>query len=510
MRCLRILLAEDDPAHQELLQRELTSHRPCVDVRIVATGAEFEKAVRNQRFDCVIVDYKLPDATADELLQAVSRDLRGTPALVVSSNETQQIAVASIRSGSVDFVPKTEAMRGHVLWDRVREATRKAQRRAAEQQRIERRQKELTHLADTDQLTGLPNRRYLDRQLASNAYERDRRREMSCIMMDIDHFKRINDVRGHAAGDVVLREIAELLGKGLSGGDVAIRWGGEEFVIFQSSTNLGEAWIWADEFRNRVAQIPFRTDGTDFGVTVSLGVVSFPTAKMGHEMIDLADQAMYLAKNHGRDRVCTWPMVAVDHALTEAICGGWTSPAQQRLEFLTRCDDILGPTQKEHVTQHCLEVKQMGENLAEVMGLAQDELRQIQMAGLLHDVGKSVIPEELLAQREPLTKAQWAVMRQHPDHSADISLRLGIDQDTAACVRQHHRPWRGGSSVSVAAKVICVADALAAMMSDRAYRPARSAVEALAELRRGAGSQFDPAVVSAAHFVRPLFAGRAA
>ena len=407
-------------------------------------------------------------------------------------------------------MPKSEALRGHALWDRVREATRQAQRRATEQQRIERRQKELTHLADTDPLTGLPNRRYLDHQLQSNAYERDRRREMSCIMMDIDHFKRINDIRGHAAGDMVLREVAELVGKSLSGGDVAIRWGGEEFVVLQSSTNLGEAWIWADEFRNRVAQMSFRAGGTDFGVTVSLGVVSFPTAKMGYEMVDLADQAMYLAKNRGRDRVCTWPMVAVDHALTEATRGGGPSPAHQRLEFLARCEDILGPTQKEHVTQHCQEVKQMAENLAEVMGLAQDELRRIQMAGLLHDVGKSVIPEELLAQPEPLTKAQWAVMRQHPDHSADISLRLGTDQDTVACVRQHHRPWRGVSSVSVAAKVICVADALAAMMSDRAYRPARSAVEALAELRRGAGSQFDPAVVSAAHFVRPLFAGRAA
>jgi putative nucleotidyltransferase with HDIG domain len=309
---------------------------------------------------------------------------------------------------------------------------------------------------------------------------------------------------------MVLREIAELVAKSLSGGDVAMRWGGEEFVVLQSSTNLGEAWIWADEFRNRVAQIPFRTDGTDFGVAVSLGVVSFPTAKMGYEMIDLADQAMYLAKSRGRDRVCTWPMVAVDHALTEATRGGGPSPARQRLEFLARCEDILGPTQKEHVTQHCQEVKQMAENLAEVMGLAQDELRRIQMAGLLHDVGKSVIPEELLAQSEPLTKAQWAIMCQHPDHSADISLRLGIDQDTVACVRQHHRPWRGGSRVSVAAKVICVADALAAMMSERAYRPARSAVEALAELRRGAGSQFDPAVVSSAHFVRRLVAGKAA
>ena len=152
----------------------------------------------------------------------------------------------------------------------------------------------------------------------------------------------------------------------------------------------------------------------------------------------------------------------------------------------------------------------MGENLAKVMGLAQGELRRIQVAGLFHDVGKSVIPEEILAQREPLSKAHWAVMRQHPDHSADMSLRLGIDQDTVACVRQHHRLWRGVSGVSVAGNVLCVADALVAMMSDRAYRPARSAVEALAELRRGAGSQFDPAVVSAAHFVRPLFAGRAA
>ncbi len=510
MRCLKVLLAEDDPAHQELLECALTSQRPCVDVRVVATGAEFKKAVRNQQFDCVIIDYQLPDVTADELLNAVSRDLHGTPALVVSSNEAQHVAVASSRSGCVDFVPKAEALQGHVLWDRVREATRKAQSRATEQQKIERRQKELAHLADTDQLTGLPNRRYLDHQLASNAYERDRRREMSCIMMDIDHFKEVNDIHGHVAGDMVLREVAELVGKGLSGGDVAIRWGGEEFVVFQSSTNLGEAWIWADEFRNRVAHASFHTDRTDFGVTVSLGAVSFPTAKMGYDMVDLADQAMYLAKNRGRDRVCTWPMVAVDHALTEATYGGWPSPAHQRLEFLAHCEDILGPTQKEHVTHHCQEVKQVAENLAEVMGLSQGELRRIQMAGLLHDIGKSVIPEELLAQPEPLTKAQWAVMRQHPDQSAEISLRLGADQDTVACVRQHHRPWRGGSIISVAAKVICVADALAAMMSDRAYRPARSVVEALAELRRGAGSQFDPAVVSAAHFVRPLFVARAA
>ena len=507
---LRILLAEDDPAHQELLRRALTAHRSCADVQVVATGAEFEQAVRDQRFDCVIVDHQLPDATADQLLQAVRRDLRGTPVLVVSSNETQQVAVSSIRSGSVDFVPKSVALRGRGLWDRVRVAIREAHGRATEHQKIERRQKELSHLANTDSLTGLLNRRYLDHQLQSNAYQRDRRCEMSCIMMDIDHFKQINDARGHAAGDRVLQGVAGQLRQSLSGGDAAMRWGGEEFVILQSSTNLAQAWIWADHLRNRVAQMPFRAEGTDFGLTVSLGVVSFPTAKMGYQMIDLADRAMYLAKNRGRDRVCTWPMVAVDQALTEATHRGQPGPVRQRLEFLARCQDLLGPTQKEHVTTHCQEVQRIAVEMAQVMGLPEDEVRRIQVAGLLHDVGKSVIPEELLAQREPLTEAQWAVIGQYPEHSADISLRMGTDQDTVACVRQHHRPWRGVPAVSTATKVICVADALEAMMSDRPYRPARHPVEALAELRLEAGSKFDPAVVSAAHFVRSLFAARTA
>jgi len=509
-RSLRILLAEDDPAHQELLQRALTAHRCCADVRVVATGAEFEKAVHDQRFDCVIVDHQLPDVTADELLHAVRRDLRGTPALVVSSNETLHVAVSSIRSGSVDFVPKSEALRGHGLWDRVRVAIRDAHGKATERRKIERRQKELSQLANTDALTGLLNRRYLDRQLQSSAYERDRRCEMSCIMMDIDHFKEINDARGHAAGDRVLREVAAQLGRSLSGGDAAVRWGGEEFVILRSSTHLGDAWVWADDLRNRVARMAFHADGADFGVTVSLGVVSFPTATMGYEMVDRADRAMYLAKNRGRDRVCTWPMVAVDHALTEAAHRAGPDPVRQRLEFLARCEGLLGPTQREHVITHCQDVERLAVEMAQVMGLPEDEQRRIQVAGLLHDVGKSVIPEELLAQREPLTLAQWTVVDQYPDHSAEISLRMGTDPDTVTCVRQHHRPWRGVPAVSTATKVICVADALAAMMSDRAYRPARHAVEALDELRLGAGSKFDPAVVSAAHFVRSLFAARTA
>lgn len=510
MRPLRILVAEDDPAHQELLQRVLTAHRPCVDVRVVESGAEFEKAVHDQRFDCVVIDYHLPDARADELLQAAKSDLRGCPVIVASSNQTQQAAISSIRSGSVDFVPKAEALHGRTLWDRVRKATQETHRRKTEQQKIERRQKELTRQADTDELTGLYNRRYLDRQLQANSYERDRRRDMSCILMDIDHFKKTNDVHGHAAGDTVLKEISELLRKSLSGGDVAIRWGGEEFVILQGSTDLSEAWIWAEELRSRIAQLSFRTNGTEFNTTVSLGVVSFPTCKMGREMIGLADRAMYLAKSQGRNRVCTWPMVAVDRALTKAMRCGASDPVRRRRKFLACCEDVLGPTQIEHLTSHCEEVAKIAVKLAQVMALPRSELGRIQVGGLLHDLGKSMIPEELLAQPEPLTKAQWTVMGRHPDYSADMSLRLGADQDTAACIRYHHLPWRHVYVGSSAAKVLCVADALAAMMAERAYRPARSAAEALAEVMRGAASQFDLTVASTAQSIEPFLASRAA
>ena len=514
MRPLRILLAEDDPSHRELLKQALTADRPAVDVRAVATGDEFISALRRGRFDCAVVDYRLPDINADELLRTVEKDLHGCPALVVSSSGTQQAAISSIRSGSVDFVPKTEALESNGLWRRVEVAMRRTERKRAERQRIDRRQGQLARLAETDQLTGLYNRRYLDRQLQAKSYERDRRRKMSCIMLDIDHFKRINDTYGHKVGDALLKDIAEMARTGLSGGDVALRWGGDEFLVLRGSTELCEAWIWSEGLRSRIEHEQFRVGRKDYSVTVSMGIANFPTPKMGLEMIELADQAMYLAKRQGRSRVCTWPMVAVDRALTEIERNGPAGAARRRVALITACDGILGPTQKQQLWHHCRTVGAVVGRLGQVMGMHENNLEAVQLAGLLHDLGKSVIPEDLLAQRESLTKQQWALIRGHSDVGAGIALRLGAAREVAACVRDHHRPYSQayatGSFVGLGARLICAADAMAAMTEQRPYRPARSHKEALAELKRASGLQFDPAVVAAADAIGPLIPAKAA
>ena len=514
MRPARIILAEDEREHQELLREALTAERPLVDVHVVATGRELRKALQRQRFDCAVVDFKLPDINADELLEATKKDLHGCPALVISSSEAQGVAVSSIRSGSVDFVPKTEALQGDTLWKRVEVAIRKTERSRVERRAIDRRQGQLARAAETDQLTGLYNRRYLDRQLQSHAYQRDRRRTMSCIMMDIDHFKEVNDIHGHAVGDALLKDIVQMARPTLSGGDAALRWGGDEFLILRPSTDLCEAWVWSEQLKSRIGKQVFRVGRKDHTVTVSMGVVNFPTSKMGQEMIGLADQAMYLAKRQGRGRVCTWPMVAVDQALMKFQRNGPPDLARRRIEFLSSCDGILGPTQKRHIWHHCDAVGCLAEELGKVMGLPEEKREAVRLGGLLHDLGKSVIPEELLARQAPLMKEQRAIIRGHSDIGADMSLRLGASREEAACIRNHHRPYpqayTKGSFVGLGARLIGVADALEAMTEERPYRPARSREEALAELTRVSGTQFDPAVVAAAHTIKPLGSSAAA
>ncbi len=508
MQPVRILLVEDDPAHQNLLKQALVTNRPFVDVCVVSTGDEFRKAIQRQRFDCALVDYKLPDINGDELLRAVENDLHGCPALVISSSETQQVAVSSIRSGSLDFIPKTEALEGDMLWQRIQVAIRKTGKKRAEQRKIERRQGQLARLAETDQLTGLYNRRYLDRQLQDGTYQRDRRRKMSCIMLDIDHFKEINDIYGHAVGDTLLKDIAETVRTSLSGGDAALRWGGDEFLILHSSTGLCEAWVWSRGLKNHIEHRSFRAGRKDIDVTVSVGIINFPTTKMGQEMIDLTDQAMYLAKRQGRNRICTWPMVAVEQAMVKIQRDGPDDPARRRIEFLASCDGIFGPTQKQQLWDHCKTVGAVVNKLGQVMDIPKKNLETFQLAGLFHDLGKSVIPEDLLAQQAPLTKQQWPVINSHSDFGADMALQLGTVREVAACIRDHHRPYSQAyatdSFVRLGARIICAADALTAMTEERPYRPARSHEEALAELTRGSGAQFDPQVVAAAHTIEPL------
>ena len=172
---------------------------------------------------------------------------------------------------------------------------------------LSRYQRRLEEMAATDKLSGLLNRQaftiLMDRLMAEHSRQP---RPLSILLLDVDHFKSVNDLHGHAAGDRVLRRVAELLRQDLRQSDIAVRWGGEEFLVVLDNCDLAEAQRIAEKIRERIAQERLDIDGTHFAVTISVGVSQFSGDEFPEQTISRADAGLYQAKNNGRNRVYVW------------------------------------------------------------------------------------------------------------------------------------------------------------------------------------------------------------
>ena len=166
----------------------------------------------------------------------------------------------------------------------------------------------LTKTATTDGLTGLSNRRAFLERLSLDLSRLDGRHPCGVVMLDIDHFKSVNDTYGHPFGDEVLRGVASVLGKGVRKGDTAGRYGGEEFVLYLHMADTERAREGAERFRRMIRQIRFAHAGKEIAVTASFGVACAPHHGIGvEELLKCADEALYLSKKRGRDRVTVYP-----------------------------------------------------------------------------------------------------------------------------------------------------------------------------------------------------------
>jgi len=186
----------------------------------------------------------------------------------------------------------------------AREITRLMQLGISHVERLESLKKD----AATDGLTGLANRKAFLERLAVDLSRLDGRHPCGVVLLDIDHFKRVNDTYGHPFGDVVLRDVASVLRKGVRRGDTAGRYGGEEFVLYFHMANAEQAREGAERFRRRIRQIRFAHEGKEIGVTASFGVACAPHHGIGVDaLLKHADEALYLSKQRGRDRVTVYP-----------------------------------------------------------------------------------------------------------------------------------------------------------------------------------------------------------
>jgi diguanylate cyclase (GGDEF)-like protein len=350
-------------------------------------------------------------------------------------------------------------------------------------------------LALTDPLTGLGNHRHfherLERELAGAQAEG---RQLSLCLVDLDDFKQINDRHGHPTGDQVLAHIASKLRQG----GEAYRLGGDEFALLFSGSEA-EALLAAQSILARVSADDVDQVGS---VTLSVGIATAAESPITRaELVRRADGALYWAKEYGKNQVRAWRPDVVELAELKRLVDGSDRAARYRAAAsLARVVDARDA----YTNGHSERVAELSARLAERLELDEEQVELTRLAGSLHDLGKLGIPEEILRKPGPLTQTERRTLERHPLIGYRMLESLEVDP-VADWVLRHHERWDGGGypsgmpaeRIPLSARIIFVADAYDAMISERVYRARLTEEEALVELQRCSGTQFDPAVVAA-------------
>jgi diguanylate cyclase (GGDEF)-like protein len=327
--------------------------------------------------------------------------------------------------------------------------------------------------AVTDALTGLGNRRAMQAMLGVALADEESSAPAIFVMFDLDGFKAYNDRFGHLAGDTLLGHLGHRLQAAVSCAGTAYRPGGDEFCVLlrRDLTNV-ETYI-------SEALAALSASGDGFWVAASHGKVAIPSeARTPTQALRLADDRMYAEKG------ARWGS-APDH--THDVLLGFLRERQPELHH------------------HLCEVGRLAVVTGSKLGMSAEQLDEVRRAAELHDIGKAAVPDAILNKPGPLTDEEWTFMHRHTVVGERILAAAPALAPVAELVRLSHERWdgggypdgRAGDAIPLGARIVFVCDAFDAMTSDRPYSGARTPDEAIAELQRTAGSQFDPRVVDA-------------
>lgn len=376
--------------------------------------------------------------------------------------------------------------------------------RREEETRRERRQRELQALATTDQKTGLYNHGFMQEFLAHRLAEAKRNREsVSLLMLDLDRFRELNEQHGHDSGDRALSAVAGCLTHGLREGDVACRYGGEEFVLVLATAPFAAALAVAERLRERVAGCgPVAVHAGP--ITCSIGVASFPEhASTPASLLKAADLALYQAKHAGRNQVCGYSRAepAAGGGDLTRLRSGLEGAGAEAVKALVTAIDL----RDRYTGAHGQRVARLALDLAEAVGCTAEEREILRLGAPLLDVGKIGLPDHLLTKPGSLTRAEWELVRLHPIWGEQLLAATSLPRSVQELVRWHHERQDGsgypdglnGAQIPRVARIAAVADVGSALRDDRPHRRAWHRKQILDHLRDQAGTKLDEEIVAA-------------